>query len=50
MIDFDDLVEAIEEDLNPEQIAARLLISEELAVNLKDHFYKYGISSVMGGD
>ncbi|MGI6548825.1 MAG: helix-turn-helix domain-containing protein [Syntrophomonadales bacterium] len=49
-IDFDDLVEAIGEDLSPQQIAARFQISEELAGDLKDHFYKYGISSVMGGD
>ncbi|MGE5544500.1 MAG: helix-turn-helix domain-containing protein [Bacillota bacterium] len=50
MIDFDDLVEAIGEDLTPQQMAARFQISEELAGNLKDHFYKYGVSSVMGGD
>jgi len=49
-IDFDDLVEAIREDLNPRQLAARFEISEELAGNLKEHFYKYGVSSVMGGD
>jgi len=50
MIDFDELVQAIGEDLSPRQIAARFQISEELAGNLKDHFYKYGVSSVMGGD
>ena len=49
MIDFDDLVEALKEDLNPRQMAARFEISEELAGNLKDHFDKYGVSSVMGG-
>lgn len=49
-IDFDDLVEAIKEDQDPRQMAARFEISEELAGNLKDHFYKYGVSSVMGGD
>ncbi len=50
MIDFDDLVSAIQEDLSPRQMALRFKISEELAGELKDHFYKYGISSVMGGD
>ena len=50
MIDFDELVKAIGEDLSPQQMAARFEISEELAGNLKEHFYKYGVSSVMGGD
>lgn len=50
MVDFDELVVAIGEDLSPQQMAARFEISEELAGNLKEHFYKYGVGSVMGGD
>lgn len=49
-VNFDDLVGAIDEDLSPQQIAARFKISEELAGDFKDHFFKYGIGSVMGGD
>lgn len=49
-VDFDDLVQAIGENLSPQQLAARFEISQELAGDFKEHFYKYGISSVMGGD
>ncbi len=49
-VDFDDLIDAIAEDLSPQGISQKFEISEELAGNLKEHFFKYGIGSVMGGD
>lgn len=49
-VDFDDLIDAIAEDLSPQDISQRFEISEELAGDFREHFLKYGIGSVMGGD
>jgi len=49
-VDFDRLIDAIADDLSPQEMAQRFEISEELAGNFKEHFYKYGVHSVMGGD
>ncbi|MGE5423603.1 MAG: helix-turn-helix domain-containing protein [Ignavibacteriales bacterium] len=49
-IDFDELIDAIANDLNPVDMSEKFGISEDLAGNFKEIFFEYGISSVMGGD
>lgn len=49
-IDFDQFILLIQLGYTTGQIAQNLQISENTAMSLKEHFFKYGISSVMGGD
>ncbi|NLB18168.1 MAG: helix-turn-helix domain-containing protein [Syntrophomonadaceae bacterium] len=49
-IDYDELIESFSEDRTPQEMATKFDISNEMAANLKEHYYKFGISSVMGGD
>lgn len=49
-IDFDDLVKAIRTEMSPSEMSQRFDISEELASNFTEHFFRYGIGSVMSGD
>lgn len=49
-IDFDEFIAMLKETDDARTLASRFGISEELAGNLVDHFYRYGVSSVMEGD
>lgn len=49
-IDFDAFIACIKEDMSVEDMAQKFEVSENTIEILKDHFYHYGISSVIGGD
>lgn len=49
-IDYEVLIEDIKNDVDSALMARSYGITEETVENLKEHFYRYGISSVMGGD
>jgi hypothetical protein len=49
-VDFDQFILLIQMGCTTGQIAQSLQISEKTAMLLKEHFFKYGISSVIGGD
>ncbi|MEN6462962.1 MAG: helix-turn-helix domain-containing protein [Syntrophomonas sp.] len=49
-INFDCFVQCIKEDLSIEQMADKFKVSHTTIESLQDHFLRYGISSVMGGD
>jgi len=49
-IDFDEFIAMLRETDDAGTLAGRFGISEELAGNLVEHFYRYGASSVMEGD
>jgi len=49
-IDHDALVDCFAQQYSDEEIAARFNISSQVANSLREHFLKYGIGSVMGGD
>jgi hypothetical protein len=49
-IDFDCFVQCIKENRPIEQMAEQFKVSRITIESLQDHFIKYGISSVMGGD
>ncbi|MDD2620393.1 MAG: helix-turn-helix domain-containing protein [Syntrophomonadaceae bacterium] len=49
-IDFDQFVSCIEEGMSNSQMAERFQLSEAAVNSLTEHFFHYGIGSVMGGD
>jgi selenophosphate synthase len=49
-IDFEVFIESIENNSTSKEMAEKFKVSESTITVLKEHFYKYGISSVMGGD
>ncbi|HZJ84432.1 MAG TPA: helix-turn-helix domain-containing protein [Syntrophomonadaceae bacterium] len=49
-IDFDEFIEAIKNDLSVEEMSRKFEISTTTIKQLREHFFHYGISSVMGGD
>ncbi len=49
-IDFEQLIGSIENNSTIEEMAKKFQVSDSTIKALREHFYKYGISSVMGGD
>jgi len=49
-IDFEQFIDSIEAGCSTKEIARRFGVSEPTIESLKEHFLKYGISSVIGGD
>ncbi|HCF51325.1 MAG TPA: hypothetical protein DER60_13650 [Syntrophomonas sp.] len=49
-IGHDQLIEAIAQGLGTEEAAQRMKVKKETMESLYEHFYRYGISSVQGGD
>ncbi|MGI6468764.1 MAG: helix-turn-helix domain-containing protein [Syntrophomonadaceae bacterium] len=49
-IGHDQLIDAIAQGLSTEEAARRLKVKKETIDSLYEHFYRYGISSVQGGD
>lgn len=49
-IDFNEFISSIEKGSTIEEMAAKFQIGEAGIKALQDHFFKYGISSVIGGD
>lgn len=49
-IDYDRFIYYLQQDYTTGQMAESLQVSEKTVMSLKEHFFKYGISSVMGGD
>lgn len=49
-IGHDQLIEAIAQGLTEEQAAQRMQVSTATMEALYEHFYRYGIGSVQGGD
>lgn len=49
-INFDEFINSIEKNLSNEDMAEQFDVSSKTINSLKEHFYKYGISSVIGGD
>ncbi|MGI6412235.1 MAG: helix-turn-helix domain-containing protein [Syntrophomonadaceae bacterium] len=49
-IEFQEFVKGMERNESPEQMARRFNVSEGTIKSLQEHFLKYGVSSVMGGD
>ncbi|HEX3012293.1 MAG TPA: helix-turn-helix transcriptional regulator [Syntrophomonadaceae bacterium] len=49
-VDHDHFIALIELGYTTGQMAENLQISESTVSQLKEHFFKFGISSVIGGD
>jgi hypothetical protein len=49
-IDFDCFVQCIKENQPIDEMAEQFKVSQTTIESLQDHFIKYGISSVIGGD
>lgn len=49
-IDYDDFIECIKQNQSVEQMANHFRVHTTTVESLQDHFFKYGISSVIGGD
>ena len=49
-VDFDQLLAGIKQGESTGALAAKFGISEETMADLVNHFWHYGISSVIGGD
>ncbi len=49
-IGHDQLIEAIAEGLSTEEAARKMQVTTATMDALYEHFYRYGISSVQGGD
>ncbi len=49
-IDFDQFVEAMRGDQSLAELAEKFQVSENTVDSLREHFFRYGISSVVGGD
>ena len=49
-IDENDLIAGIKEGKSDAEIAAELDVTEKLIQNLRDHFMRYGLGSIMGQD
>lgn len=49
-IDFDQFIKSLAEGQSTAEMAELFGVSEAAVISLNEHFIKYGISSVMGGD
>ena len=49
-VDFDSFIEDLKIGSNLKDMAVKYKVSLDTISQLKEHFFKYGISSVMGGD
>ena len=49
-VDFDSFIEDIKNGAGLEDMAVKYGVSTETISLLQEHFIKYGLSSVMGGD
>lgn len=49
-VEFDRLIELLGKQQSDTEMASELGVSEELVRHLRDHFERYGVSSVMGQD
>ncbi|HZK42771.1 MAG TPA: helix-turn-helix domain-containing protein [Syntrophomonadaceae bacterium] len=49
-IDFDDFIASIKDDVTIEEMSRKYDVSEPTINQLREHFFHYGISSVIGGD
>lgn len=49
-VDFDRFIEDIKNDTSLNDMAAKYGVSIDTISLLQEHFMKYGLSSVMGGD
>ena len=49
-IDFDEFIACIKDDQTIEEMSQKFEVSEPTIKQLQEHFFRYGISSVMGGD
>jgi len=49
-IDEDDLIEGIKEGKSDTEMAEEFDVTEKLIQNLRDHFMRYGLGSIMGQD
>jgi len=49
-IDFEQFIENIEGGCSTRDMARKFGIDEQTIKFLKEHFFKYGVNSIMGGD
>lgn len=49
-VDFDQFMESIKNQDSISAMADRFQVSQAAIESLQDHFYRYGIGSVQGGD
>lgn len=49
-IDFDKFIEGLKNNLNDQEIAAELETSETMIANLREHFERFGVHSIVGRD
>ncbi|QGT99226.1 hypothetical protein SYNTR_0633 [Candidatus Syntrophocurvum alkaliphilum] len=49
-IDADMLIDYLGQGLSNNEIANKFGVSEKIIKNLSEHFYRYGLGSVQGGD
>lgn len=49
-IDYDQFIESLKNKMSTAEMAAKFKVSEATIMALEEHFWHFGISSVMGGD
>ncbi len=49
-IDFDQFIEAIKNQASIAEMSEQFQVSQETIESLQEHFLRYGIGSVQGGD
>jgi hypothetical protein len=49
-IDFDEFIQAIENQKSIEEMAQQFQVKTQTIESLQDYFERYGLSSVIGGD
>jgi len=49
-VDFKEFINSLEAQESVKQMASKFEVKEETIISLTDQFFKYGVSSVMGGD
>ncbi|MGR6836099.1 helix-turn-helix domain-containing protein [Syntrophomonas erecta] len=49
-VDYDQFIECLKNGLSSEEMAWKFTVSQQTIERLKEHFFRYGISSVEGGD
>ncbi|MGB4701989.1 MAG: helix-turn-helix domain-containing protein [Syntrophomonadaceae bacterium] len=49
-IDFDQFIESIKNQASIAEMAEQFQVSPDTIANLQEHFFRYGIGSVEGGD
>ncbi|MGI6452059.1 MAG: helix-turn-helix domain-containing protein [Syntrophomonadaceae bacterium] len=49
-VDFEQFINLIQKQESVESMAAKLGVSEDTITSLQNHFFRYGLSSVCGGD